>query len=103
MFTIRIEDSAERDIVNIYLSLKAHGRYPNFADEWLGDLYDVLASLGDFPYRCEKAAEDEFFDEDIRHRKNDWYRILYTIDGRTVHVLHIRGERQAPLTRGDWP
>ena len=100
MHDVQIETPARIDITNIYLGLKAHARDPNAADEWLDGVYRVIALLADFPLRCGKAPEDEFFEEEIRHRIEGWYRILFTVHGNTVHVLHIRGERQDTLRHG---
>jgi hypothetical protein len=37
------------------------------------------------------APEDEEFPEEIRQMIVGRYRILFTIKGRKVHVLHVRG------------
>jgi hypothetical protein len=37
------------------------------------------------------APEDDEFSEKIRQMVVGRYRILFTIKGRKVHVLHVRG------------
>ena len=62
MHDVQIETPARIDITTISLGLKAHARDPNTADEWLDGVYRVIALLADFPLRCGKAPEDEFFE-----------------------------------------
>ena len=37
------------------------------------------------------APEDDEFSEEIRQMVVGRYRVLFTIKGRKVHVLHVRG------------
>lgn len=46
--------------------------------------------------RCGPAYEDRYFREKIRHRLYDSYKVLFTIRGDLVHVLHIRHQSQDP-------
>jgi len=54
----------------------------------------TINSLAQCPERCPLAPENEHVIEEIRQllygRQRDVYRILCTIGGETVHVLHIR-------------
>ena len=58
--------------------------------------------LDQFPARCPLAPENEHFTQEIRQLlygpRNDVYRILFTIQGDTVHVLHDRHGAQQHLT-----
>ncbi len=42
------------------------------------------------PERCAHAPENRWFKREIRQLLYDQYRILFTIRGRTVRVLHVR-------------
>jgi plasmid stabilization system protein ParE len=42
------------------------------------------------PLRCSLAAESVFFEEEIRQLIYGKYRILFTVEGKTVFVLRVR-------------
>jgi plasmid stabilization system protein ParE len=69
---------------------------------WFLALEDAIASLATFPERCALAAETAHFPFEVRQllygRKTHGYRILFTIDGDVVNVLHIRHGRRKPLS-----
>jgi plasmid stabilization system protein ParE len=68
---------------------------------WFIALDDAIASLATFPERFPIAPENVSFPFEVRQllygRKPHVYRILFTIDGDTVNVLHIRHGRRKPL------
>jgi hypothetical protein len=59
---------------------------------------DAIDSLKTFPARCPLAPENEFFSQEIRQllygKGRGRYRVLFTISGNTVSVLHIRHSAQ---------
>jgi plasmid stabilization system protein ParE len=67
---------------------------------WFIALEDAIASLANFPERCPLAPEDTDFPFEVRHlmygRRPHVYRILFTIQGDTVYILHIRHGRRKP-------
>jgi plasmid stabilization system protein ParE len=69
-------------------------RAPLAAARWYNGLLDAIETLADNPERCGLAPESEHFDEEIRQllygKRPHVYRVLFTIHGETVHVLHIR-------------
>jgi plasmid stabilization system protein ParE len=69
---------------------------------WFLALDDAIASLATFPERCPLAAETGRFPFAVRQplygRKPHVYRILFTIEGDVVKVLHIRHGRRKPLS-----
>ena len=69
---------------------------------WFLALQEAIASLATFPGRCSLAPESVRFPFEVRHllygRKPHVYRILFTIDGETVNILHIRHGRRKPLS-----
>jgi hypothetical protein len=64
-------------------------------------LQDAIASLAQFPERCALAPESTVFPFEVRHllygHAPHVYRILFTIEDKTVYVLHIRHSRRQPL------
>ena len=66
-------------------------------------LRDAVASLEDSPRRCALALESKVFAFEVRQllygNKPHVYRVLFTIEGDTVTLLHIRHGRRMPLTR----
>lgn len=68
---------------------------------WFRKLREAIASLSELPQRCPLAPENAEFPFEVRQllygRKPHRYRVLFTIDGDMVVVLHIRHGRPAPL------
>ena len=67
---------------------------------WFLALEDAIASLAVSPARCPLAPENAHFPYEVRHllygRMPHVYRILFTVKGDTVSILHIRhGRRQS--------
>lgn len=59
---------------------------------WFDGFVEALDSLEAFPERWGLALENPHFEREIRQlvygRRSGVYRALFTIEGRTVHVLH---------------
>jgi plasmid stabilization system protein ParE len=74
---------------------------PDSAHHWAVGIMDAINALETFPTRCALAPENEFFQQEIRQlfygKGRGVYRILFTIQGDTVSVLHIRYGAQATL------
>ncbi len=68
-------------------------RDPDGGERWDGIVETVL-SLEQMPLRCPLAPEDPYFEEEIRMllygRRRGQFRILLTVSGDRVLVLHIR-------------
>ena len=62
------------------------------AQRWVRQLREAVSSqLALIPKGFALAPEDDEFSEEIRHMIVGRYRVLFTIRGRKVHVLHVRG------------
>lgn len=65
---------------------------------WFRKLKEAVASLSELPRRCPIAPENAEFPFEVRQllygRKPHQYRVLFTTDGETVVVLHIRHGRR---------
>jgi len=68
---------------------------------WFLALQDAIASLAEFPKRCLLAPESALFPFEVRQlfygHPPHVYRILFTIEGDVVFILHIRHGRRQPL------
>jgi len=76
---------------------------PESAHKWASGIMDVISSLEEFPARCPIALENAHFEQEIRHiyyGKKRTYRIIFTIVGDVVSVLHIRHSAQDTLKPG---
>ena len=63
------------------------------AQQWVRRLRRAVSEqLAIVPKGFPVAAEDDEFSEEIRQMIIGRYRILFTIKGRKVHVLHVRGD-----------
>jgi plasmid stabilization system protein ParE len=70
---------------------------------WFLGLEKAIDGLADMPERCPLAPENGRVPFEVRHllygRAPNVYRILFTIEGGTVYILHIRHSRRRPFTR----
>ncbi len=62
---------------------------------------EAIDALATFPARCPLAPENAFFSHEIRQllygKGRHVYRILFTITGDAVSVLHIRHGAQETM------
>jgi plasmid stabilization system protein ParE len=91
-WTVIVELPAQRDIAEARLWLAE--REPDAADRWFNSIYDTIGSLEIFPERCPLAPESKTLRTEIREifhgRRHHKCRILFTVTGNEVHVLHVR-------------
>ena len=91
-FRVEISKEAEHDATSILdWLISQHAGETGL--RWLEGLEKTIASLANMPERCPLAPEDAEFPFEVRHllygRKPHIYRIVFTVDGETVYVLHI--------------
>lgn len=70
---------------------------PDTAARWFEGLVSKVNSLSTMPERCALAPESAAFHQEIRQLLYGRYRILFTIKGDTVYVIHIRHSAQEHL------
>ena len=91
-YEIIIQPSAAREIEQAYLWRA--GQYPIEADDWYNVLVESITSLSQNPERCRLAPEADAFHQPIRQllvgKRRSMFRVLFTVDGGEVHVLHVR-------------
>jgi plasmid stabilization system protein ParE len=100
-FRVKTTAKAKRDLDVIlrWLSSQAAGET---GLHWFQGLKEALASLSDLPARCSLAPENAMFPFEVRQllygHKPYEYRVLFTFEGGTVSILHIRHGRRKPLS-----
>jgi plasmid stabilization system protein ParE len=80
-------------------------RSPQGAAAWWARWEQVLDELRIRPLECGIAPESSHYDAEVRQllfktRRGRVYRALFTVVGRGVFILHVRGPRQNLLRRG---
>jgi plasmid stabilization system protein ParE len=58
----------------------------------------IEKQLTSLPLACPLAPESEELGIAIRHLILDRYRVIFTLLGRTVTILHVRGSYIAPIS-----
>ena len=90
-YRVIFEESAQENVRQSYdWGCRAWGKRE--ARHWARELRSaVVKQLGVVPKGFPLAPENEEFSEEIRQMVVGRYRVLFTIKGRNVHVLHVRG------------
>lgn len=90
-YTVFIEESARFDVQHSYdWGCRVWGK--ERAQEWARELRAaIVKQLAAVPGGFPIAPENDEFVEEIRQMIVGRYRVLFTIQGRRVHILHVRG------------
>lgn len=88
-YRVIIEDRAEADIEAHALWILEQGS-PLGAERWVDAIEGAVSSLAQMPERCPIAPEADLLQRPIRELLVGSHRILFVVDHRTVHVLHVR-------------
>ena len=90
-YAVVLEESAQADVRESY-NWGCRGWGKHEAQQWVRQLRAAISQqLAVVPKGFPLAPEDEEFSEQIRQMLVGRYRVLFTIKGRKVHVLHVRG------------
>ena len=91
-YNVIIESQAMKNLETIVVWIAEENE--RAARHWYVEMVAAIESLKNLPDRCPVAPESELFAREIRqllHGKHrNKYRILFTLVGDTVHILHIR-------------
>jgi plasmid stabilization system protein ParE len=102
-FQISFSPRAEADLDEILAGVRA--KAPLTADHWLSRLMTAVDSLKVLPTRFGLAAEAGAVGLELREllygKRTGTYRILYTVTGQTVRIMHVRRASRGPLTLAD--
>ncbi len=90
-YAVVFAESAQADVRESYdWGCRAWGKQE--AKQWVRQLRTAVSQqLAIVPKGFSLAPEDDEFSEEIRQMVVGRYRVLFTIRGRKVHVLHVRG------------
>ncbi|HEY2380826.1 MAG TPA: type II toxin-antitoxin system RelE/ParE family toxin [Terriglobia bacterium] len=90
-YAVAFEESAQADVRESYdWGCRVWGK--SEAQRWVRQLRSVvLKQQRVTPKGFPIAPESDEFPEEIREVIAGRYRVLFTIIGHTVHVLHVRG------------
>jgi plasmid stabilization system protein ParE len=101
-YQVQITARAERDSEEILSYLEQHSR--NGAARWHSGLTKATRSLEEQPERYGLAPEAADLGIDLRQvlfgNRRGIYRVLFTVEGSTVNVLHIRHASRRSLKPG---
>lgn len=100
-FRVELTSGAKHDLDDILDWLLTH-EVGDAGFRWFRRMRESIDSLAEFPRRCAFAPESSAFPFEVRQllygRKPHAYRILFTIEGDRVIVLHVRHGRRQRLT-----
>ena len=101
-FRVKTTAQAKRDLDDILERLLSQAAGETGL-RWFQGLHQAVATLADSPQRCALAPESAVFPFEVRHllygRRPHVYRIIFTIEGNTVSVLHVRHGRRQPIAK----
>lgn len=87
-YTVINSPGADLDIAAAYLHIRREA--PLNAERWLRGMLKAVHSLEKLPRRCAHVPEQEEFAIELRQLLFKSHRIIFTIEGRTVRILHVR-------------
>lgn len=88
--TIVFRSEARDEALNAAGYIAEHGS-PGAAQRWYEGLEAAVASLASMPARCGYARENESFrGVELRQLVYKSHRLIFTVRGDEVHVLHVR-------------
>jgi plasmid stabilization system protein ParE len=98
-FSVIILPGAESDIASAAGWIAEHS--PVAAARWLEGIRRAISTLSEMPSRCPIALDRLGGGVAVRQLlyglRHNRYRILFTVRGDTVHVLHVRHGARARI------
>lgn len=93
-FDIVFRAEARQEAIDVARYIAMHSDRDT-ALRWYKGLEEVVAGLTDMPGRFPYAREnDQFSDVELRQIIYESHRIVFTVRGDVVHILHIRHNAQ---------
>ena len=94
-YLVNVTARAERDLAHLFAEI--HAQHSEAALKWYWGLKEAILTLEEHPNRCPMTPETSNLRHLLYGHKPHIYRILFTIEGNTVVILHIRHGRRRPL------
>ena len=92
-YQVDITQEAQSEILESFV-WKTEYQSEEKAAEWYNGVMEALHSLKEMPGRCALAPEDPEFKDEIGQllygKRRDTFRVLFTIRGENVYILHVR-------------
>lgn len=102
-YLVELSRTAEAEVLEAFV-WKGE-RSASAANQWYNGLMTALASLKEHPRRCPVAPDQDAFPEEVHQllygKRRDVYRILFSIRGVIVYILHVRHGSQKPFSTSD--
>jgi plasmid stabilization system protein ParE len=100
-YRVIVLPGAESEIASAVAWIAEHS--PVAAARWLEGIRQAVSTLSEMPSRCPVAGDDFGSEVVVRQlfygRRRNRYRILFTVKGDTVQVLHVRHGARASIRR----
>lgn len=87
-YRVEISKPAIEDALAAYAFIAKDS--PTLAERWYLGLMDAIDALEKYPRRCRRATEADEFTVELRQLRYKSHRILFTIEGHSVRVQHVR-------------
>ncbi len=91
-YLVELSRAAEAEVLETFV-WKGERSLPA-AHQWYNGLMEALSSLEEQARRCPLAPDNDAFPEEVHQllygKRNDVYRILFSIRGVIVYILHVR-------------
>jgi plasmid stabilization system protein ParE len=104
-YRIVVSTRAEQDRDRAFEWFSAHYSQ-DFADRWYEGISETIHSIAQNPQLCHRARENQSVSFDLYEvlygKRRNKHRILFTLEGNAVVVLHIRHSAQRDLTEEDF-
>jgi len=105
-YHIIVTDTAQADIRDI-VTWWSENRSSQQAEQWYNEITPVIDTLINNPERCPLAPETDLLPTGLRQlhfgvSRTVTHRIVYTIDGSNVIIMHVRHLARKALTKNDF-
>jgi plasmid stabilization system protein ParE len=96
-YVVIFRPEARDEAIEAARRIAAEG-FPDTARRWYEGLEQAVASLSSMPRRCPRAREQAAYPRvELRQLLFRSHRLIFTVRGREVHVLHERHVVRANL------
>jgi plasmid stabilization system protein ParE len=103
-YHVLLTDKAEADVADVLAWFRDQSAHAAGA-KWFAQLMAVVDKLETLPERCAKAAEGADLGLDLREilvgKRRGVYRVIFEIEGRTVHILRVWHSARDALSADD--
>lgn len=99
-YRVEVTDQAETEIESAYQWIFQES--PLASEKWFRGLLEVVDSLSTNPERCRVARESDEVGVEIRQLIYGNYRLLFSVEYRSVFIIHFRHLKRDRIMREDF-